>query len=61
MMQIRNQKRISPAFFTVVTVSLVLFALLALSEGRNVTAAPAQNAQKTIELPAPKLDGSSES
>ncbi len=42
---------------TVVIVPAVLIFLLVFSEARSENTTPAQNVQKTIELPAPKLDG----
>jgi SagB-type dehydrogenase family enzyme len=52
-----KQKRNFLTFCTVVSLSAVLIALVVVSEARSQPNAAAQNTQKTIELPAPKLDG----
>ena len=55
MVQTQKQKKNFLTFCTIVSAPAILIALLVFSEARSENATPAQ---KTIELPAPKLDGS---
>jgi len=52
-----KQKRNFLTFCAVVSLSAILIALMVIPEVRSEPNAAAQNTQKTIELPAPKLDG----
>jgi SagB-type dehydrogenase family enzyme len=57
MEQAGKQKKIFLMFCTIVSIPATLIALMVFSDVRSEPNAPAQNVQKTIGLPSPKLDG----